>query len=157
MLTGMCSVLLLLISTVSSAPLSPVITTFQTVYKSGGLCRVYIPLTEQRVPSPWLSNKKISCRHLGDYVKNVHQKACRTCSKIIFPYSTNQIIDLWRYRCRCRSVLRFFNNYCKSCPKSKGTSTFGACSKPERLTKAHSLPFETLLRRLAPLDESFYK
>lgn len=153
----MCSVLLLLISTVSSAPLSPVITTFQTVYKSGGLCRVYIPLTEQRVPSPWLSNKKISCRHLGDYVKNVHQKACRTCSKIIFPYSTNQIIDLWRYRCRCRSVLRFFNIYCKSCPKSKGTSTFRACSKPERLTKAHSLPFETLLKRSAPLDESFYQ
>ena len=149
MLTGMCSILLLLIWTVSSAPLSPVITTFQTVYKSGGLCRVYIPLTEQRVPSP--------CRHLEDCVKNVHQKACRTCSKIIFSYSTNQIIDLWRCRCRCRSVLRFFNNYCKSCPKSKGTSTFRACSKPERFTKAHSLPFETLLKRSAPLDESFYQ
>ena len=150
MLRGMCSILLLLISTVASAPLSPVITTLQTVYKSGGLCRVYIPLTEQRQPSPWLSNKKISRRHLADYVKKVHQKACRTCSTIIFPYWTNQIIDLWLNGCLCRSVLRFFNIYCKSCPKTKGTTTFRACSKPERLTKTHSLPFETLLKRSAP-------
>ena len=28
------------------------------------------------------------------YVKNLHQKACRTCSTIIFPHSTNRIIDL---------------------------------------------------------------
>ena len=35
---------------------------------------------------------KIS-RLLADY-KTLHQKACRTCSTIIFLYSTNQIIDL---------------------------------------------------------------
>ena len=45
---------------------------------------------------------KISRRHLPDYVKTLHQKACRTCSTIIFLYSTNQIIDLWRCRWRCR-------------------------------------------------------
>ena len=41
------------------------------------------------------SNMNISRRRL-------QQKACRTCSTIIFPHSTNQIIDLWRYRCRYR-------------------------------------------------------
>ena len=41
---------------------------------------------------------KISRRRLVDYVKSLHQKACRTCSTIIFPHSINQIIDLWRCR-----------------------------------------------------------
>ena len=45
---------------------------------------------------------KISRRRLADYVKTLHQKACRTCSTIIFLHSTNQIIDLWRCRWRCR-------------------------------------------------------
>ena len=31
--------------------------------------------------------------------KKLHQKECRTCSTIIFPYSTNQIINLWLCRC----------------------------------------------------------
>ena len=46
------------------------------------------------------SNVKISRRRLPDYVKTLHQKACRTCSTIIiiFLHSTNQIIDLWRFR-----------------------------------------------------------
>ena len=44
---------------------------------------------------------KISHRHLADCVKTLHQKACRTCSTIIFLHSTNQIIDLWRCRWRC--------------------------------------------------------
>ena len=50
------------------------------------------------------SNMKISRRRLADYVKTLHQKACRTCSTIMFlrDYSTNKIIDLWRRRCRCR-------------------------------------------------------
>ena len=37
---------------------------------------------------------KISRRCLADYVKTLHQKACRTCSTIIFPHSANQIFDL---------------------------------------------------------------
>ena len=48
------------------------------------------------------SNMKISSRRLADYVKTMHQKACRTRSTIIFLHSTNQIIDLWRCRRRCR-------------------------------------------------------
>ena len=35
------------------------------------------------------SNMKISRRRLADYVKTLHQKACRTCSTIIF-FSFNQ-------------------------------------------------------------------
>ena len=27
--------------------------------------------------------------------------ACRTCSSLIFPHSTNQILNLWHCRCRC--------------------------------------------------------
>ena len=48
------------------------------------------------------SNMKISRRRLADYVKTLHQKACCTCSRILFLHSTNQIIDLWRCRWRCR-------------------------------------------------------
>ena len=48
------------------------------------------------------SNMKISRRRLADYDKTLHQKACRTCSTIIFLHTTNQIIDLWRCRRRCR-------------------------------------------------------
>ena len=41
----------------------------------------------------------------------MHQKACRTCSTIIFPLLTNQIISLWRWRCSCRpSFLRLLND-----------------------------------------------
>ena len=36
-------------------------------------------------------------------LKKLHQKAWRTCSTIIFPRSTDHIIDLWR--CRCCSLL----------------------------------------------------
>ena len=46
-------------------------------------------------------NMKISRRRSADYVKTLHQKACRTCSTIIFLHSTNPIIDLWR----CRSQI----------------------------------------------------
>ena len=44
------------------------------------------------------SKMKISCRRAADYVKKLHQKACRTCSTIIFPRLTNEIIDFWRCR-----------------------------------------------------------
>ena len=47
------------------------------------------------------SKMKISCRRLADYVKKFHQKACRTCSTIILPHSTNQITDLCRCHGRC--------------------------------------------------------
>ena len=46
------------------------------------------------------SKRKISRHCLVDYVKTLHQKACGTCSTIIFLHSTNQNIDLWRCRCR---------------------------------------------------------
>ena len=51
------------------------------------------------------SKTKISRLHLADYVKKLHQKACRTCSRIICPHSTNQIIDLQSCRCHCRRYL----------------------------------------------------
>ena len=44
------------------------------------------------------SNMKFSRRRLVYKSKKMHQKACRTCSTIIFLHSTNQIIDLWRCR-----------------------------------------------------------
>ena len=46
------------------------------------------------------SNIKIPRRRLVDCVKNLNQKACRTWSTIFFPYSTNQSIRWWRWRCR---------------------------------------------------------
>ena len=56
------------------------------------------------------SEMKIWRRRLADYVKKLHQKACRACSTIIFPRSTNQSIDLWhccRYRHLLKGSLRF--------------------------------------------------
>ena len=44
-------------------------------------------------------NLEISRCHLADYVKNVVLSACRTCSTIIFPKSTNQIILFYRRPC----------------------------------------------------------
>ena len=38
------------------------------------------------------SNMKISPRRLADYVKELHQRACRKCSMITFPHSINQSI-----------------------------------------------------------------
>ena len=43
------------------------------------------------------SSIKISRRHLADFVKKLHQSACRSCSTIIFHHSINHIIDLWRF------------------------------------------------------------
>ena len=44
---------------------------------------------------------------LVGYVNKLHQKACSTRSTIIFPQSTNQIIDFWP--CRCNCCHRFLN------------------------------------------------
>jgi len=43
---------------------------------------------------------------LGRQRGTLHQKACPTCSTIMFLHSTNQIIDFWycRYRC-CRPYI----------------------------------------------------
>ena len=43
-------------------------------------------------------NFEISRCHLADYVKELHQSVCRTCSTITFPYSANHIIAFWRDR-----------------------------------------------------------
>ena len=40
------------------------------------------------------SNIKISRRCLADYVKKLHQKACDTWCKMIFPHSKKNFIDL---------------------------------------------------------------
>ena len=53
-----------------------------------------------------LKSMNISRRLLADYVNKLHQKACRTCSTIIFPHLTNQVIDL--LRCRFNSRRRLF-------------------------------------------------
>ena len=41
-------------------------------------------------------NLEVSRCRLADYVKKSYLSACRTCSTIIFPHSTNQIIVSWR-------------------------------------------------------------
>ena len=51
-------------------------------------------------------NLEISRCHLARYVTELYKSACRTCSTIIFPHSTNQIIVFWRHHCRwCRPCL----------------------------------------------------
>ena len=56
--------------------------------------------------------QNISRRRLPDYVKTLHQKACRT---IIFLHSwTNQIIDLWccRWHCRRQILNSLLSGHC---------------------------------------------
>ena len=64
---------------------------------------------------------KISGGRLADYVKTLHQKACRSCSTIIFLHSTNQIIDLSRCRWRCRRQI--LNSPIGGLARTKATAT----------------------------------
>ena len=57
-----------------------------------------------------LSPELSLCR-LTDYVRRMHQKACCTYSTIIFPHSTNHVIDLWRCRCRSSVDVSLTPNY----------------------------------------------
>ena len=66
-----------------------------------------------------------SRRRLADYVKKLHQKACCTCSTIILPHSTNQIIDFWCCRCRCR---RQILNSLVTAKRFQGLSKTLSCS-----------------------------
>lgn len=45
-------------------------------------------------------NFEISRWHLADCIKECDQSVCRSCSTIVFPLSTNQVIVFWRRRCR---------------------------------------------------------
>ena len=40
----------------------------------------------------------------AEYIMNIYLHACRTCSTIICPVSTNSIIVFWRFRCRRRHL-----------------------------------------------------
>ena len=55
-----------------------------------------------------ISKLYILRRRLADYAEKLHRKACRTCSTIIFPHLTNQIVDLRRCRWPCQS--QFLNS-----------------------------------------------
>ena len=58
------------------------------------------------------SNMKISHVVFWRLQRNIAPKACCTCSTIILPYSTNEIVEFWRCRCRCRrEVLNSLLNY----------------------------------------------
>ena len=62
-------------------------------------------------------NMEILRCHLADYVREFYQSACRTCSTIIPPHSTNQIIVFWSRRCRglrpCLSSLKIWRLQCQ--------------------------------------------
>ena len=64
---------------------------------------------------------KISGGRLADYVKTLHQKACRTYSTIIYLHSTNQIIDLSRCRWHCRCQI--LNSLIGGLARTKATAT----------------------------------
>ena len=53
------------------------------------------------------ANMKTSPCCLADYFKKLHRNACRTCSTIIFPCLTNQIIDV--RRCHCSPTIPAMN------------------------------------------------
>ena len=83
------------------------------------------------------SKMKISRRRLASYVEKVHEKACCTRSTIIFLRSTNQIIDLWRCRCRCcrhfLNSLSFWSStdafhLIQAFPQKQGEAILAACT-----------------------------
>ena len=73
--------------------------------------------------------------------KKIAQKACRTCSTIIFHHSTNQIIDFWRCRFRCHRRCRFLNSLLTQyTPKENPGFDFHEaviCMKHWRLKEGH--------------------
>lgn len=63
-----------------------------TVYKIGEMQRMKdLPLLARVVVRT--SKMKSSRRCLANYVKQLRQKACSTCSSVMYPHSANQIID----------------------------------------------------------------
>ena len=54
------------------------------------------------------STLTILWRRFADNVNKMQQRACRTCSTVIFPHPTNHGIDLWR--CCSRGSRRFLNS-----------------------------------------------
>ena len=44
-------------------------------------------------------------------VKEFYRSACRSCSTIIFPHSTNQIIVFWRCLCLSSRMSKHFTNW----------------------------------------------
>ena len=75
------------------------------------------------------SKMNISRRCLADYVKTLHQKACRTCSTITFIHSINQNNDFWRCRCRCSRRRRFLNSLITKQIISRRGKIANACEK----------------------------
>ena len=66
--------------------------------------------TERFTFASWCCRQNLKYENLTSSfarpIKTLHQKACRTCSTIIFRHSTNQIIDLWHWSWRCcRQIL----------------------------------------------------
>ena len=62
----------------------------------------------------------LKCCYFAEDGTNLFIWACCTCSTIIFPHSTNQILNLWLCRCRCRS--------CRWCQNSLMTFTLHVIS-----------------------------
>ena len=63
-----------------------------TVYKIGKVQRMKNLMLRARVVVR-TSKMKISRRCLANYVKQLRQKACITCSSVMCPHSANQIIN----------------------------------------------------------------
>ena len=78
---------------------------------------------------------KLSLRFLADYVKKLHQKLFRTRSSIIFPYSNNQIIYLWRSRCRSRR--RFWNSLLRTTTETTTPQNKRAIGRTRKMGVLH--------------------
>ena len=63
------------------------------------------------------SNLVISRSNFDEYGREMFKNACRTCSTIIWVFSTNNITAFWR--CRCRSRCRFLNSLLSFCRKRR--------------------------------------
>ena len=112
---------------------------------------------------------KMSRCHLADYVKQLYLSACRTCSTIVFPHSTNQIIVFWRLRCRWRllrlsSLLKFTSlRHLMFCLQSLDLTKLSAPVKQEdewiKVSIKSSFNFFFLLFWFIglPLNDSFEK
>ena len=77
-------------------------------YKWGLVCPTLNEI--QRIRDLWIYaqifiktvNEVISRCCFAEDGTDLFISACRTCSTLIFPRSTNQILNLWRCRCRSR-------------------------------------------------------
>ena len=102
-------------------------------------------------------NLEISRCHLARYVTELYKNACRTCSTIIFPHSTNQIIVFWRHHCRwCRPCLSSLIGSLRNHDDNGNKNVANLCIWQWKTIDFHALHVQFSFLYISQLSRSFH-